>query len=84
MKIYKAILVLFFVSTSIIIKGQKIERFNSFSYNVNDGLLQSNVLDIAFDKNNFCWLSFANGIQKFDGKILSPFPCNPACPMING
>jgi len=49
-------------------EGQAKERYNFFSYNVNEGLLQSNVLDMAFDKNNFCWLSFANGIQKFDGK----------------
>ncbi len=50
--------------------AQKTERYNSFSYNVNEGLLQSNVLDMAFDQNNFCWLSFANGIQKFDGKAF--------------
>jgi signal transduction histidine kinase len=51
--------------------SQKIERFNSFIYNVNEGLLQSTITDIAFDKNNFCWLSFPNGIQKFDGKTFT-------------
>jgi signal transduction histidine kinase len=48
--------------------AQSITRYNTFSYNVNEGLLQTTIKDIAFDKNNFCWLSFPNGIQKFDGK----------------
>ena len=61
-------------------KGQEMQRYNSFSYNVNEGLLQSNVLDIAFDKNNFCWLAFANGIQKFDGKNFSTVPLQPGLP----
>lgn len=50
------------------IQAQTIERFNTFSYNVNEGLLQSSIIDMAFDQNNFCWLSYPNGIQKFDGK----------------
>lgn len=46
---------------------QPLTRFNTFTYNVNEGLLQSTIWDIAIDKNNFCWISFPNGIQQFDG-----------------
>ena len=60
--------------------GQTKERYNSFSFNVNEGLLQSNVLDIAFDKYNFCWLSFANGIQKFDGINFISIPVQQGLP----
>jgi signal transduction histidine kinase len=60
--------------------AQTIERFNSFSYNVNEGLLQSTIADMAFDKNNFCWISFPNGIQKFDGKNFIVVPVQPGLP----
>ncbi|MEO6489209.1 MAG: triple tyrosine motif-containing protein [Ferruginibacter sp.] len=54
--------------------AQNIQRYNCFSYNVNEGLLQSTMYDIAFDRNNFCWLSFSNGIQRFDGKNFTVVP----------
>ena len=57
--------------------AQKLERFNSFSYNVNEGLLQTSINDIGFDNNNFFWISFPNGIQKFDGKNFSSVPVQP-------
>lgn len=60
--------------------AQPIERFNSFSYSVNDGLLQTSMNDIAFDKHNFCWLSFPNGIQKFDGRNFTIVPVQPGLP----
>ncbi len=60
--------------------AQNINRYNTFSYNVNEGLLQSTLADIAFDKNNFCWISFPNGIQKFDGKDFSIVPIQPGLP----
>jgi signal transduction histidine kinase len=60
--------------------GQKKSRYNFFSYNVNEGLLQSNVLDIAFDQNNFCWLSFTNGIQKFNGNRFVDIPVQKGLP----
>ncbi len=62
------------------LKAQAIERLNVFSYNVNEGLLQSHVDDMAFDKNNFGWLSFANGIQKFDGNKFTDVPLQPGLP----
>lgn len=63
-----------------ILIAQPITRYNSFSYNVNDGLLQSTIADIAIDKNNFCWISFPNGIQKFDGKNFIYIPVQPGLP----
>jgi len=53
---------------------------NTFSYNVNEGLLQSHINDIAFDKFNFTWLSFENGIQKFDGANFTNVPLQPGLP----
>lgn len=61
-------------------QGQRIERFNSFSYSVNEGLLQSTLTDIAYDKNNFCWISFPNGIQKFDGREFTVVPVQAGLP----
>ncbi|MEP7163258.1 MAG: ATP-binding protein [Ferruginibacter sp.] len=81
LRLYKTILlpvILFLSCTGI--QAQNIERFNSFSYSVNEGLLQSTMGDIAFDKNNFCWLSFPNGIQKFDGKNFTLVPVQPGLP----
>lgn len=68
------------VFTGMITKAQSIERFNTFSYSVNEGLLQSTMGDIAYDKNNFCWISFPNGIQKFDGREFTIVPIQPGLP----
>ncbi len=61
-------------------RGQAVERVNTFAYNVNEGLLQSHINDIAFDKYNFAWLSFENGIQKFDGANFSNVPIQSGLP----
>jgi hypothetical protein len=61
-------------------RSQPLSRYNTFSYSVNEGLLQSNIIDMQFDSNNFCWLSFANGIQKFDGKKFYEVPLQPGLP----
>jgi len=61
-------------------RSQAIKRFNTFSYSVNEGLLQSTIGDIAYDKNNFCWISFPNGIQKFDGREFVSIPIQPGLP----
>ena len=60
--------------------AQNISRYNTFSYSVNEGLLQTTISDIAVDKNNFCWLSFPNGIQKFDGNRFTNIPVQPGLP----
>jgi signal transduction histidine kinase len=80
-KYYKMILpVLFFAALEIRLQAQTINRYNTFSYNVNEGLLQSTITDMEFDKNNFCWISFPNGIQKFDGKNFITVPAQPGLP----
>ena len=81
MRIYKTIsLLLVFFNPGFNAYAQNIERFNSFSYSVNEGLLQSTIADMEFDKNNFCWLSFPNGIQKFDGKNFTSVAIQPGLP----
>lgn len=78
---YQAIFIAVIIALSGITAGaQDIERFNTFQYNVNEGLLQSNIGDLNFDKHNFCWISFANGIQKFNGKIFSNVPIQDGLP----
>ncbi len=52
----------------------------SFNCNVNEGLLQTTITDLAFDKNNFCWISFPNGIQKFDGENFTNVPVQAGLP----
>lgn len=60
--------------------AQVISRYNTFSYGVNEGLLQTTITDIEVDKNNFCWISFPNGIQKFDGNSFTNIPVQPGLP----
>lgn len=60
--------------------AQSITRYNTFSYNVNEGLLQSTIGDIEFDNNNFLWISFPNGIQKFDGNHFTTVTTQPGLP----
>lgn len=60
--------------------AQGYERYNSFQFNVNEGLLQSHIDDIAIDKFNFAWLSFANGIQRFDGVGFTDIATQPGLP----
>lgn len=69
-----------FAVNSGVLLSQSVSRYNSFSYNVNEGLLQSTIGDIEIDKNNFCWISFPNGIQKFDGKNFITVPVQPGLP----
>lgn len=54
--------------TPYTITGQAPKRLNCLTYNVNDGLLQSQVSDLTQDGNGFTWISFGNGIQRFDGR----------------
>ncbi len=67
----KVCTILFFLFLLSETYAQHTERVNTISFNVNEGLLQSQIHSIAFDKYNFTWLSFFNGIQKFDGARFS-------------
>lgn len=60
--------------------AQPISRYNTFSYSVNEGLLQTTIADMEFDKNNFCWISFPNGIQQFDGNNFTTIKVQPGLP----
>ena len=60
--------------------AQSPDRHNIFSYNVNEGLLQSTIGDLAIDQNNACWIGFPNGIQKFDGKSFTNIPPQAGLP----
>jgi len=64
---YYSILLCIFLFADVLAEAQPIIRYNTFSYNVNEGLLQSTIGDMAIDPDNFCWISFPNGIQRFDG-----------------
>jgi len=69
-----------FMDEPCLAQAQRIERFNTFNYSVNEGLLQSTIGDIAYDKNNFCWISFPNGIQKLDGREFMIVPIQSGLP----
>ncbi|RYD81669.1 MAG: hypothetical protein EOP53_05785 [Sphingobacteriales bacterium] len=62
------------------LQAQQKSRYNFYRYSVNEGLLQSTVLDLEVDQNNFCWLSFSNGIQRFDGNSFKIIPVQPGLP----
>lgn len=61
-------------------QAQVYYRYNTFSYGVNEGLLQSTIWDIEFDRNNFWWISYPNGIQRFDGKNFVTVPVQVGLP----
>ena len=52
---------------SYYLAAQPLRRLTSSSYNVNEGLLQSHIMDMNFDGAGFMWLSFETGLQRYDG-----------------
>ncbi len=80
MRIFSIILLSILLLLAFNTKAQPITRYNTFSYNVNEGMMQSTLGNIVFDKNNFCWISYPNGIQKFDGKNFTAVPLQPGLP----
>lgn len=62
------------------VNGQPVVRYNTLSFNVNEGLLLSHVDDLAFDEMNIAWLSFANGLQRFDGQKFYPVQIQEGLP----
>ncbi len=60
--------------------AQQPVRYNTFNYNVNEGMLQSQIFDMAFDKYNFAWLSYFNGLQRFDGNKFVNIPLQAGLP----
>lgn len=74
------LLILYILNGNFNIYAQGINRYNTFSYSVNEGLLQTTISDLEIDKNNFCWIAFPNGIQKFDGNRFVNIPIQPGLP----
>lgn len=56
------------------------ERFHSTHLTTDDGMLQNNVIDLEVDPLNICWFSYANGLQRFDGKNFSFVPIQEGLP----
>lgn len=54
--------------------SQQIKRLSHIAYNVNEGLLQSHVVDICEDGNGFIWMSTGSGVQRFDGRKFYTIP----------
>lgn len=65
------------------ISAQSVVRYNTFQYNVNQGMLQSSVNEIVFDENNFAWLSYTNGLQKFDGERFNSIAPREGLPEVS-
>lgn len=76
----KITILVFYLLIRFISFAQQGERYNTFYYNVNEGLLQSHINNLAFDKYNFGWLSFVNGLQKFDGVHFTNIPVQNGLP----
>jgi signal transduction histidine kinase len=60
--------------------GQPLKRLNHISYNINEGLLHSKVIDLAEDGNGLIWVSTGNGVQRFDGKQFHTVPTGNGLP----
>lgn len=73
-------LLLFFFICKAFAYAQDVQRYDCYSYNVNEGLLQSTINEMVFDRDNFCWLSFPNGLQKFDGVNFTNIPVQQGLP----
>ncbi len=71
---------LLFFHFSTTLCGQVKEPYNIYNYSVNEGLLQTTISDICFDKDNFLWVGFANGLQRFDGVHFNAVPEQPGLP----
>src|SRR5262245_33513945 len=61
-----------------VIFSQPLKRLSHVSWNVNEGLLQSHVIDMAEDGNGFIWISSGGGVQRFDGKNFHHIPATSA------
>ena len=65
---------------SYYLAAQPLRRLNSSSYNVNEGLLQSHIMDMNFDGAGFMWLSFETGLQRYDGHNFNSIPVQQGLP----
>src|ERR1700733_3357185 len=70
----------FIISIYQFVDAQPLKRLNSFSYNLNEGLLESHVIDMNFDAAGFMWLSFETGLQRYDGHNFVSIPVQQGLP----
>lgn len=49
------------------------QKYNFVNYNVENGLIQSQVLDIIQDKDNELWLATFGGVSRFDGTAFKNY-----------
>jgi len=49
------------------------KKYSIIQYNTDNGLPQSSVKSIAFDKLGYCWLATEMGLVRFDGKNFRVF-----------
>src|SRR3982751_2637314 len=59
-----------FIVVFISVAGRGFSQHSSFSFrniNINEGLSQSSVVDIAFDNTGFLWLATQVGLNRYDG-----------------
>ncbi|MES2776831.1 MAG: two-component regulator propeller domain-containing protein [Bacteroidota bacterium] len=70
---YAVFFLAFFVCNAPV-KSQAVKKLNHISYNVNEGLLHSQVMDLVEDGNGFIWISSGSGMQRFDGKNFFSIP----------
>lgn len=80
MKLFLQLIFFFLFLVTSSVTGQGIKHYNNFNFRVNEGMLQSTIRDIAFDLNNFGWISYPNGIQRFDGIRFTSVPIQPGLP----
>ncbi|HMO62125.1 MAG TPA: histidine kinase [Ferruginibacter sp.] len=62
------------------LRAQPMEPYTIYSYGVNEGLLQSTISDIGVDADNFLWVGFPNGLQRYDGVNFNIVPVQPGLP----
>ncbi len=73
---FQCVLALYFFLSFFLNKILCQENYrNIVNYTADNGLPQSSVKDIEFDKNGYCWLSTEVGMVRFDGsnfKLVNP------------
>lgn len=80
MKQIQTILLALIILLSPDTRAQQFERFQRTHLTTDDGMLQNNVIDLAIDPLNICWFSYANGLQRYDGRYFSFVPIQEGLP----
>ena len=72
--VYSLLILFFFIQLQVCGCAQPLSKFSGQNYNVNEGLLESHVLDMVEDDQGFLWISTAAGLQRFDGVDFKLIP----------